>query len=399
MDQWKKNLYVLWIMQFLVMIGMSSVLLFIPLYVSELGVKDLELARKWSGFIVSATYIFAAFFSPIWGAVGDRFGRKVMIMRGVLGFSVFIMLLGLARTPAELLVLRILQGCFGGFISADITLISTSAPKGKVGSAVGFLHTSIPAGGMIGPVLGGVLGDLIGYRYIFFITGTLSLLGGMITLFFLKEEHSDIEYHQPVAILSNLKFTCGSPVLLTVCASLFVTQIAMMMPQPVLAHYTASLGAPEGKVGMVSGIVSAGAAIAVIIGAPIWGRYSDRVGHRRGLGHALAGAAVLYAPQAFVSSNPQLFGLRFGHGLFIAGIAPASQGIIAGHAPAQIRGGVIGIASMSTLLGNAIGPVIGGYASASLGMRAVFLVTAFLMLVAYGVLAAGIRMSKWNSRN
>lgn len=82
MPLWQRNLRILWAAQFIAMIGMSACLPFLPLYVRALGVSDLESAQRWSGIINSAPFVFSVIASPIWGALGDRYGRKLMVSRG-----------------------------------------------------------------------------------------------------------------------------------------------------------------------------------------------------------------------------------------------------------------------------------------------------------------------------
>lgn len=66
----------MWIAQFIAMIGMSMVIPFLPFYVRELGVTNLESVEKWSGLAFSGPFIMAFIMTPIWGALGDRVGKN-----------------------------------------------------------------------------------------------------------------------------------------------------------------------------------------------------------------------------------------------------------------------------------------------------------------------------------
>jgi len=116
--------------------------------------------------------------------------------------------------------------------------------------------------------------------------------------------------------------------------------------------------------------------------APIWGRRGDRIGYRRVLRYGIGGAALFYLPQAFVTDAYQLLALRAGVGIFIGGILPTILTIVQKSTPDQSRGGIYGIFQSGLLLGTMGGPLIGGFLSASLGLRAIFLLTTGLILAA-----------------
>ena len=93
-----------------------------------LVVEDDAAIKVWTGLIVGAAPFVAAFMSPIWGALGDRVGRKLMVMRALAAIGLFVGAMGFAQSPWQLLVLRVMQGVFSGFIPPSITLVSVGAP-------------------------------------------------------------------------------------------------------------------------------------------------------------------------------------------------------------------------------------------------------------------------------
>lgn len=167
-DGWKRNLFILTISQFLVMSAMTMIIPFLPLYLGDLGVTDPKVVSIWAGFIFGANFLTAFLFSPFWGKVADKYGRKMMILRSGFGMALVISLTGFATGPISLLLLRLLNGVISGFIPASIGLVSTNTPKERVGYALGFLQSGTVAGGICGPLIGGVLAQAFGYRMIFF---------------------------------------------------------------------------------------------------------------------------------------------------------------------------------------------------------------------------------------
>ena len=164
---WKRNLIILSVVQILAMAGMSMVIPFLPFFVSDLGVVDPSAQRWWAGLVLGVPMFFAAIMGPVWGTVGDRWGRKAMIVRAILGTGIMILCMGFVGNVYQLVVLRIIQGALGGFVSASITLVAVLTPRERSGLAVGTIMGSVFAGNAVGPLLGGTIADLFGYRAVF----------------------------------------------------------------------------------------------------------------------------------------------------------------------------------------------------------------------------------------
>ena len=85
---WRQTLYILFVAQFLSMIGFAFVLPFLPFYVRELGITDERMVPVWAGVLVASGSLVMAFFSPLWGWLSDRYGRKIMVERAMFGGAV-----------------------------------------------------------------------------------------------------------------------------------------------------------------------------------------------------------------------------------------------------------------------------------------------------------------------
>jgi DHA1 family multidrug resistance protein-like MFS transporter len=95
------------------------------------------------------------------------------------------------------------------------------------------------------------------------------------------------------------------------------------------------------------------------------------------------GTGLTSIPQALVNQVYQLFCLRFIYGLFVGGILPALYTLTSLHVPAERKGGIMGITRSGLLIGNVIGPISGGFLSASLGIRPLFIFMAILLFLVY----------------
>ena len=173
---WKKQLIIVWIAQFIAANGFSFGLPFAPFFLQkELGVPFEKLPFYISLFGASAPLMMMVF-SPVWGSLADRFGRRKMLLRSYIGGAVVFALMGVAVNPAMLIILRLLQGMFCGTISAAQTLVATQTPDEHSGVALGSLHSAMFSGHMTGSFLGGIFAEYFGYRNAFFVTAILMSL-------------------------------------------------------------------------------------------------------------------------------------------------------------------------------------------------------------------------------
>ncbi|MCL4858075.1 MAG: MFS transporter, partial [Caldilineaceae bacterium] len=183
MPAWRRNLYVVFVVQFLSGAGFSLVFPFLPLYVKELGVASGGSVEFWAALVFSSQAVTMMVASPIWGAFADRHGRKLMLERATIGGAILLILMGFAQNAEQLVLLRTIQGLVSGVISAANALVAASTPRQHSGEALGLLQTSRWAGVSGGPLIGGLLGEAFGFRECFWITGGMLALAGVATMF------------------------------------------------------------------------------------------------------------------------------------------------------------------------------------------------------------------------
>lgn len=379
-ELWKRNLYSLWTTEFLAVLGMALVLPFLPFYIRELGVTEAEAVKRWSGLVYAAPFFLATFTGPLWGWLGDRYGRRIMLIRAVFGFAVTSFLMAFARDVVQLFILRLLMGGVAGFIAATLAIVATTTPREHMGYAMGVLQTSMITAGVIGPFIGGFLADQIGYRNIFFLTGGFGFLAGMLVIFLVRETQRPKEESQAPGLFSNYRFVFTSPILSSIFACGLAVQLAIMAVQPVLSLFVERLWSSPENLATIAGAVFAVTGFSSLLAAPYWGRRGDRLGYRKILAVTLLGTGISYAPQGLATGVYQLIILRFVQGLFVGGIFPALYTLTSLHTPEERRGGVLGITRSGLLIGNVLGPISGGFLAALVGMRPLFFFTAALLI-------------------
>ncbi len=376
MELWQKNLYSLWFAQFISAVGLSMVVPFLPLYLKELGVTEISSVKVWSGLLFSAPFLVSAFLQPLWGVLGDRHGRKPMVVRAMFGLALANILMGFALNAPQLLALRFFQGSLSGFVAPALALLASCTPRQNTGQALGTLQSSLVTGMIVGPLFGGLLAHFIGYRPIFFWTGFFCLAGGLIVIQFVKEDFVRADRGKNSSLKENIRYVFHSPDLRVMLFLLIIVQFAVMIAAPFLSLYVELLKVSPGYVALMTGMVFGITGVTNAITAPLWGKRGDRMGHRKILRYSLTGITIFFVPQAFVTDAYQLLILRGGLGVFLAGLLPTINTLVHRSTAEKDRGGIYGIFQSGLLLGNMAGPLVGGVMAASLGLRAIFLITA-----------------------
>ncbi len=357
---------------------------FLALYLQhDIGMSNQHEIAVWSGLIFAANFLTSFIFQPIWGKFADKYGRKIMILRSGFGMAAVTALMGLAQTPMHLLLLRMLNGTISGFNPAAVALVSSTTPKERMGFAMGILQSGVVAGTILGPLIGGVLADMVGYRPIFYITGTLLFLATMLTMIMVKEpfDREKAAETPQMSVMAGFKQLAGIPQLLALFAVTFLLQFAMMSPASLLPLYVQELHGSQQNLALLAGFVSAVAGMSNMICSPILGRLSDRIGSHRILTVCLIGAACTLIPQAFVSKVWQLVAIRFLLGMFMGGLLPSVNALIRKYTPDGMESRAYSFNSSTLALGNMIGPVMGGAVSGFIGIQGIFIMSGVFLLI------------------
>ncbi len=384
MQQWKLNLTVLWFGNFLVMAGMTMVVPFLALYLQhDIGLTNQHEIGVWAGLIFAANFVTSFIFQPIWGKYADKYGRKVMLLRSGFGMAIVIVLMGFATSPVHLLILRLLNGTISGFNPAAVALVSATTPKKKIGFAMGVLQSGGVAGNILGPLIGGMLADWVGYRPIFYITGTLLFMGSMLALLFVKESFDKEEAMKApeVSVIQGFKQLSRIPQIMSLYAVTFLLQFAMIAPMSLLPLYVQKLHGTTANLAFLAGLVSAVAGLSNMIASPLLGKLSDRIGSSRILRLSLIGAACTLIPQAFVTEVWQLIAVRFLLGLFMGGLLPSVNALIRKFIPDGMESRAYSFNSSTMALGNTIGSVTGGLLSGFIGIEGLFIMSGIFLII------------------
>lgn len=379
---WKKNLFVLSIAVFIAGIAFSEIMPFLSLYINTLGNFSHQQLNFWSGIVYSGTFIVSAVVSPWWGKLADKKGRKPMILRAGIGMSVVIACMGLVQNVWQLLLLRMLQGVFAGFISNSNALVATETPKTNSGQALGTIASATTAGTLLGPLVGGALTSIFSYRITFMITGSLLLLCSILILFFVHEDDFKPVTAKKLDKASGVIKSLRSPHLIFgLLLTTLIIQAANNSINPIVSLYVRQLLNGHGNVVFISGVIAALPGIATFLVASRFGALGDKIGTHKIIVAGFIAASIFFFLTAFVRNTVELGILRFLVGFSDACLFPQVQTMLTKNSPAAVTGRIFSWNQSAMYIGNIVGPLLGSFVSGMFNYSMVFIVTTVIVLI------------------
>lgn len=371
--------------------GFSFAFPFLSIFISkDLGVSpghDLDL---WTAASASSSGLAMAIASPIWGVLGDRFGRKPMLIRSMVGGALTVGLIYFAQNPTELVILRFLQGATSGTVAAATALVAAETPRSRVGWSLGVVTSAVALGGAIGPVIGGFAGAVVGLRLVFLGGGILLLLSLIPVLLIVRESPMVRVSGQRLGTLTmisqkpglkqQLAVLIGAQGLINVCTSATQQLVVLRL----LTMVTSGVSAVSGLGFGLAGIASSASAVG-------YTRVTKRLGYVR---TAALAAGLVAVAVALIGVAPWAALVVIGvglNGLFSGVVIPATASMIGLDTPHDAQSTVFGLNASSVAFGFFLGPIIAGTVAATYDVPAALFVIAALALVLAGILAFGAR--------
>lgn len=342
------------------------------------------------------------------GRLGDVYGRRRVLVGGLLLFLGAAVSSGLAPSLGVLVVARLVQGMGAAVLMAlTLAFVADIVPKARTGSAMGLLGTTSAIGTALGPSVGGFLTGALGWRAIFFVQVPVGLVALVLALRFLPEGRGERGLRTarqvasplvPLAMLRDPALRAGLAMNMLVSTVLMATLVVGPF------YLSTGLGLPAGTVGMVMAV---GPLVAALTGVPA-GKLVDHLGPHRTTTAGLVGVGV---GAALLSILPGTLGIG-GYLVPVAGItasyalfqAANNTGVLKDLGPSR-RGVVSGMLTLSRSLGLVAGAALMGAVFAAAaghddiarapaadvggGMRVTFAVAAGLVMVALGVAHGG----------
>ena len=381
---WRRNLFAVTAATFIGFTGFTLVMPFLPLYFRQLGVEDVGRAALWSGLSLGVTPALTALLAPLWGRLADRFGRKLMIERSLVSFVFIMTAMAYVREPWHVFALRAVQGLFAGYGTLALTMAADSAPPARLAMAIGTVQTAQRLGPALGPVIGGILAQVVGLRRAFLFSAAFYALGLVLVAALYRETRAEAAGGRGGAAGPGPQLTFRSVLALTNFLLLMVVVFGLQFVDrsfgPILPLYLAGTGVSADRVALVSGVLFSLAAGGGAVGNYFCDRLLRRATVRAVIGGGGAAAAV--ASLLFVAAPvvPVLVAAAavFGAGVGVA--MTAAYTAAGGVFPPEVRGAGFGFLSSAWLAGLAISPVVNGLLGAT-SITAVFVLDAVILVL------------------
>lgn len=378
---WKQNLVFIWLSQFFAIMGFSFALPFAPYFIQDLGITDPRALNFWVALFSTAAPLTLAIFSPIWGALADRYGRRIMLLRSYIGGTILLFMMSRTTSVEMLIVLRLAQGVLTGTMTAAQTMVSTQTPPTRSGTALGALSAAVFSGALAGSFAGGMFAELFGFRAAFLVAGLFLAAAFLLVLFGVREWFEPIEKLPRTWRSRAARVRVHLRPVLPLLGLILMLGFVVQFEKPWIPLLVQDIHGSVKGAAAWSGFLFAFCAIAGFLAGPALGMLADRMPPARMAAYCALGAGVMMAPVAFAQGFPMLFTFKFGAAFFAGGIDPIMHIWLSRTTPSAQRGLVFGWAATARSLGWLAAPVIGGMVAASSGVRSVFLAAALCLLL------------------
>jgi MFS transporter, DHA1 family, tetracycline resistance protein len=339
-------------------IGFGLIMPVLPQLLMTVGRIDLSHAigiGAWMGLAMAVASFFSA---PVLGNLSDAYGRRPVLLASLGALALDYLLLAVAHTLPLIFVGRVLSGIFGGsYAPAMAAVADVSTPEDRA-KTFGFVSAAFGIGFVLGPALGGLLGEM-GPRAPFYAASgmaALNVLYGLIvfpeTLTLERRRAFDWRRANP---LGALKAARAAPGMLGVAVVLILWQIASLVYPLTWSFYAiAQLGWSPAMIGLSLAAVGVTIALSQIF---LTGRAVKRFGERDAATIGLVVAICGFIAYALVRETWQAF-LAMGFIAMQSFVQPSLMAMLSRRATPETQGEVQGISSMALGIGSIIGPLV-----------------------------------------
>lgn len=375
------------------MIGFGMIFPFFPLYAELFGATPSQIGMIASMFALTRTALATPF-----GAVSDKYGRKVTMTAGFLLYSVAMSLFAFAQNVYHLFVFRGLQGVASAMVwpSAQAVIADSTEQKDR-GRAMAYFSASWTVSMIIGPAFGGFLAQLYGYKAPFLMAGFIMIPITVLIRFYVSEtvksEVSILSVPEPFLrrVENSFREIRESEYFLTLLGLLvasFITTFGLTLIEPLLSIYAQEkVGASLAEISLAFTFMGVSGFLIRLVA----GDLSDRIGRRRPILAGTLWASLLTFPLSFIRTPFEMIGVLSVRSLGWGLSDPSTQALLADIVDENKRGKIFGLLGSVGGVAMIAGPSVGGVVYELYGGEFSFAVCGILSLAASVVLFSMIR--------
>jgi len=341
------------------MIGFGVIMPVMPQLIMEVTGEDLSHAARWGGYLSFVYEVMQFIMMPIIGGLSDRFGRRPVLLISLAAYSVDFLAMAVAPVIGVIVAARLLAGAFAATFSTANAYIADISPPEKRAANFGLMGAAFGLGFIIGPAIGGFLGEHYGPRAPFYFVAALGATNFVYGLFVLPETLSPqnrrrFEWKRANAF-GNFKQFSQYPAILPIAGVMLVAQLAHWTYPSIWAYYAGEkfdwtleeIGYSLMFVGLMSAVVQAGV-IRIVV---------PRIGEQAAALSGMSVTAVSYIGFALAQTDAVVYGLIAFSAL--GGLTqPAIQGIMSRTIPANAQGELQGAVAALMSVSMVVGPLL-----------------------------------------
>lgn len=335
-------------------LGIGIIIPVAPKLIMELSALPLAEAAPIAGWLTLSYAVMQFLFSPVLGNLSDRYGRKPILLASLAALAVDYILMGFAPTLAWLFVGRIVAGIAGATFATANAVVADIIPPEKRAKYFGLNGAAWGMGFVIGPVVGGLLGQY-GSRVPFFAAAAFTALNFLIALAVLRETLPPADRREFSARRANalgaLRAMRRIPGALAILFVLFMYQIGHDTLPSTWAWMTmAKFGWAERDIGLSLAVLGVGTAV---VQGGLVGLFTKRLGEYRTALLGLAGGAVGFVGYAYAPTPAMLFAsvpLACLIGLTMPSIRAILSRATPANAQGELQGAIAGIVSFTAVI-------------------------------------------------
>ncbi|MBC9703229.1 MFS transporter [Leuconostoc mesenteroides] len=386
-EQRIRNFKIAWIGTFMAGMAFSEAMPFLALYIMQISHFNQAQVSFYAGISYAASYLVVILVSPIWGKIADQHGRKPMLLRTAAGMGIVIILLSCVTNIWQIIILRLCQGLFDGYTPSVIALIAAETPLEERSVVISKLSTGYIIGGLMGPLIGGVLATIFSIRMTFFITGIILLCVAFISFYGIQENFQKINTSPTEKLASSKKESVWTVPILILLSATMIIQFVESAIIPYVSLMIKDLLFSEHYLTIMTGIVSALPGVATAVFATFVGKMSSHFGTLKILKLCELAAIIIYALLGMTTSLMFFAGLRFLIGIVNAGMTPMIQVLLS-----KVSNQLSSVFSMSLSaqsLGSLAGSILGAYLSQFMPLNNLFYIASGALMISYVLLKKG----------
>jgi len=391
---WRSLLVVYGITSTVEALGVAQVFAFLPLRLREVGLPEDQIPT-FTGLFTSLIFVFGIVLVPFWGVWADKYSRRAVIVRSAV-VEVFVFAgVAAATEPWQLAASLLLVGLQLGNTGVMLAALRDVTPRHRVGTVTALFGATAPLGFAIGPVLGALVVDGLGFPLVAVFWLGAALSAGTVVLLLVGSREVRPSVVPEGSSLGLARRAIGGVLTDRTVRRIFaifgISILGNQMSRPYLPLLVEEVNRGAANLASAIGLVTGTAALVGALISPLAGPLGDRVGFRRVLAVALLGAGVTLLLMPLAPSVAALAGVVVVYSALQASTQAMVFGLLAVEVAPERRSATLNLVLLPLYLAGIVGPTIGAAAASVGGVPAPFYAAGVVFLAGGVVVIVSLR--------